>query len=391
MSKLLQIKAQYGIVGQDRSLDHALRTALQVSPTDVSVLIYGESGTGKEVFSKIIHQNSKRKHNRFIAVNCGAIPEGTIDSELFGHEKGAFTGAIEARKGYFEVAHKGTLFLDEIAEMPLATQARLLRVLESGEFIRVGSSSVQRTDVRVVAATNLPLQEQVAKHKFRQDLYYRLNTISVKIPALRARKDDIGLLFAKFAADFSDRYGSAPLVLSEEGLGLLSQYHFPGNIRELRNVVEQISLLEAPDSGLLTADRLASYLPREGAYALAAQDGAGLESDRALWNRIALGVERTQRLLLELLGAQSVGTSSSARPLRGSGPLELTSGALPSGDLGAEDAIGTEAQALTSMEEMEKGMIQKALRQTGYKRKEAADLLKISERTLYRKIREYDL
>jgi transcriptional regulator with PAS, ATPase and Fis domain len=239
-----KVKQRFGIIGNSMQLNQAIDVALQVAPTDISVFVYGESGTGKENIPKIIHQNSKRKHSNYIAVNCGAIPEGTIDSELVGHEKGAFTGAHESRKGYFEVANEGTIFLDEVAELPLSTQVRLLRVLESGEFMKVGSSKIQRTDVRIVAATNVNVQEALRKGKFREDLFYRLNTISIQIPSLRNRKEDICLLFKKFASDFADKYNTPPIRLSENAMDLLSNYPWPGNIRQLKNFVAQISVIE---------------------------------------------------------------------------------------------------------------------------------------------------
>src|SRR6476660_2495469 len=253
------IKSRFVIMGNSPALNHALDVAIQVSATDLSVLIAGESGVGKEIFSHIIHALSARKHNPFIAVNCGAIPEGTIDSELFGHEKGAFTGAVDSRKGYFETVNGGTIFLDEIAEMPLGTQARLLRVLETGEFIRVGSSKVQRTDVRVIAASNKDLLESVHNGKFRQDLYYRLNTVPIRVPALKDRKDDIILLFRKFAVDFAEKYKAAPVQLDEDAKNLLINYSWPGNVRELKNIAEQISVL-AQDK-LVNATELQKFLP----------------------------------------------------------------------------------------------------------------------------------
>src|SRR6187455_844356 len=252
------IKNRFGIIGNSPALNHALNVAVQVAATDLSVLINGESGVGKEVFSQIIHSLSARKHNPFIAVNCGAIPEGTIDSELFGHEKGSFTGALDARKGYFESVNGGTIFLDEIGEMPLGTQARLLRMLETGEYIRVGSSKVQKTDVRVIAATNKDLLESTQTGKFREDLYYRLNTVPIRVPSLRDRKEDIPLLFRKFAADFSDRYKGAPIQLEEDAKTLLMNYPWPGNVRELKNIAEQISVLSENKS--ITANELNKYL-----------------------------------------------------------------------------------------------------------------------------------
>src|ERR1700753_1093542 len=255
------IKNRFGIIGNSPALNHALNTAVQVANTDLSVLIVGESGVGKEVFSMIIHALSPRKHNPFIAVNCGAIPEGTIDSELFGHEKGSFTGAVDSRKGYFETVNGGTIFLDEIGEMPLGTQARLLRVLEAGEFIRVGSSKVQKTDVRVIAATNKDLLELTEKNKFREDLYYRLSTVPIRVPALRDRKEDIPLLFRKFAVDFAERHKIGPVQLDEEAKNLLINYSWPGNVRELKNIAEQVSVLSTQP--LITASELRKFLPEK--------------------------------------------------------------------------------------------------------------------------------
>ena len=260
LDKIKSIKQKFGIVGNSNALNHAIQVAIQVAPTDMTVLINGESGTGKESFSKIIHSMSKRKHGEFIAVNCGAIPEGTIDSELFGHEKGSFTGANEARKGYFEVTDGGTIFLDEIGEMPLSTQSRLLRILENGEFIKVGSSKVQKTNVRIIAATNVKLKEAVDKRKFREDLYYRLNTVPIIVPPLRDRGEDISLLFRKFASDFSDTNNIEPVRLDDESKDLLRKYMFPGNIRELKNLTEQISILEIERN--ITPEVLDKYLPK---------------------------------------------------------------------------------------------------------------------------------
>lgn len=261
-SDIQSIKNRFGIIGNAHLLNHAVRVAIQVAPTDMTVLITGESGSGKESFSKIIHQLSPRKHGQFIAINCGSIPEGTIDSELFGHEKGSFTGAHEARKGYFEVTNGGTIFLDEIGEMPLGTQARLLRVLENGEFIKVGSSKVLKTDVRVVGATNVNLLNKVEQSKFREDLYYRLSTVPIYVPPLRERGKDIELLFRKFATDFSEKYKVKPIALTDDAKELLIKYRFPGNIRQLKNIVEQISVL-SPDQKEINGSILATYLPKE--------------------------------------------------------------------------------------------------------------------------------
>jgi transcriptional regulator with PAS, ATPase and Fis domain len=261
-SEIQSVKLRFGIIGNAPQLNNAVRVAMQVAPTDMSVLITGESGSGKESFSKIIHNLSSRKHGQFIAINCGSIPEGTIDSELFGHEKGSFTGAHEARKGYFEVSNGGTIFLDEIGEMPLGTQARLLRVLENGEFIKVGSSKVLKTDVRVVAATNVNLLSKVEQGRFREDLYYRLNTVPIYVPPLRERGRDIELLFRKFATDFAERYKVKPILLSEEAKSILLKYRFPGNIRQLKNLVDQISVL-SPEAKEIGATDLSYYLPQE--------------------------------------------------------------------------------------------------------------------------------
>src|SRR3954464_8326730 len=275
---LQSIKNRFGIIGNSPALNYALQVAVQVSNTDLTVLIAGESGVGKEAFSQIIHSLSARKHNPFIAINCGAIPEGTIDSELFGHEKGSFTGASETRKGYFEVTDGGTIFLDEIGEMPLGTQARLLRVLENGEFIKVGSSKVQKTDVRVVAATNIDLMSNVEEGKFREDLYYRLSTVPIYVPPLRERGKDIELLFRKFATDFSEKYKVKPIALTEEAKEVLLKYRFPGNIRQLKNLVEQISVLSADEKDI-SADVLRNYLPKEQSLPALYNSGPGKDNN----------------------------------------------------------------------------------------------------------------
>ena len=273
MIKHQDIKQRFGIIGNSNKLDRAINTALQIAPTDISVLITGESGVGKEAMPKIIHYNSQRKHNKYIAVNCGAIPEGTIDSELFGHEKGAFTGASDNRKGYFEVADGGTIFLDEVGELPLSTQVRLLRVLESGEFMKVGSSDVKKVDIRIIAATNINIENAIQKGKFREDLFYRLNTINIKMPSLRERLEDIHLLFRKFAADFADRYHIPPIRLDEEAVDLLQNYSWPGNIRQLKNVAEQISAVEQDRS--ISKETLSSYIPKQNTTPVLFKDAKG--------------------------------------------------------------------------------------------------------------------
>src|SRR5689334_17253993 len=277
-AELQNIKQRFGIIGDAPMLNHAVRVAMQVAPTDMSVLITGESGVGKEIFSKIIHFLSPRKHGPFTAINCGSIPEGTIDSELFGHEKGSFTGAHEARKGYFEVTNGGTIFLDEIGEMPLGTQARLLRVLEYGEFIKVGSSKVLKTDVRVVAATNVNLLNKVSEGRFREDLYYRLNSVPIYVPPLRERGKDVELLFRKFATDFAEKYKVKPIALTEEAKSVLLKYRFPGNIRQLKNLVEQISVLST-DNKEVNAEVLQRYLPRENSLPALIKGGASPDKD----------------------------------------------------------------------------------------------------------------
>ncbi|OWP62081.1 sigma-54-dependent Fis family transcriptional regulator [Hymenobacter amundsenii] len=435
-SEIQSIKQRFGIIGNAPSLNYAIQVAAQVAPTDMTVLITGESGSGKESFSKIIHALSPRKHGQFIAINCGAIPEGTIDSELFGHEKGSFTGAQEARKGYFEVTNGGTIFLDEIGEMPLGTQARLLRVLENGEFIRVGSSKVQKTDVRVVAATNVNLLDAVREGRFREDLYYRLNTVPITVPPLRDRGDDIYLLFRKFSTDFSDRYRVKPISLTPEAVQELQRFRFPGNIRQLKNVAEQMSVLETDRE--VDARRLRGYLPADQASRLpmlvhaagTATDGAGNNySERDLLYKVLFDMRRDmtdlKKLVLDLAGGQRPtetqellrqnshlfsGNSMAVAPYEGpNGRTMRTEGGsndyiLHSRDLHAEDTTDyeeepqrvedipheTEEETL-SLEAKEKEMIIKALKKHNNKRKYAAHDLGISERTLYRKLKQYDL
>jgi transcriptional regulator with PAS, ATPase and Fis domain len=435
--EIQSIKQRFGIIGNAPALNYAIQVAAQVAPTDMTVLITGESGSGKESFSKIIHALSPRKHGQFIAINCGAIPEGTIDSELFGHEKGAFTGANEARKGYFEVTDGGTIFLDEIAEMPLGTQARLLRVLENGEFIRVGSSKVQKTDVRVVAATNVNLLDRVQAGKFREDLYYRLNTVPITVPPLRDRGDDIYLLFRKFTADFSEKHRVKPISLTPDAVRLLNRFRFPGNIRQLKNLAEQISVLEIDRE--VDATRLATYLPATQTSQLPAllpgHGGPGGDfgsySERDILYRLLFDMRRDmtdlKKVVLELasgsgprpadaqellrqnshlftnLGESSPypGPDSPADPSGyllppGTGPLRVDVASPASytdedEDTQTEDISHETEEETLSLDAIEKEMILKALRKHHNKRKYAAQDLGISERTLYRKLKQYDL
>lgn len=406
---LQDIKNRFGIIGNSPLLDRALEIAVQVGPTDMSVLITGESGVGKEVFSKIIHHCSPRKHNNFIAVNCGAIPEGTIDSELFGHEKGAFTGASEARKGYFEVADGGTIFLDEVAELPPGTQVRLLRVLESGEFMRVGSSKVQKTDVRVVAATNVNMPAAVEKGKFREDLYYRLNTVPIRIPALRDRKEDIHLLFRKFAADFAQKYRIPPVRLTEDAVRILENYRWPGNIRQLKNTAEQISILEKERE--INGETLLNYLPdyRERNLPVlvpSADSFSAEESEKEMIYKLLFEMRRDINDLKALVGgiikggvaagAHDTGTLSRlfGTPASEIHPMAQPAFAAPYGSHAPhleEHHPHEEVEESLSLSEQEKELIEKALVKHHGKRKYAARELGISERTLYRKIKEYGI
>lgn len=390
---LQAIKNRFGIIGNSPALNNALSIAIQVAPTDLSALISGESGVGKEVFSHIIHQLSARKHNPFIAVNCGAIPEGTIDSELFGHEKGSFTGAHEARKGYFETVNGGTIFLDEISELPHGTQARLLRVLESQEFIRVGSSKVQKTDVRVVAATNVNLLDRVQAGRFREDLYYRLNTVPIKVPPLRERKEDISMLFRKFCLDFADKYKASPVVLDEEAKELLTNYSWPGNVRELKNMAEQISVL-AKDK-VVTAAELREFLPANQQNVLPALTGTtfnGVEfSEREILYKVLFDmrndvnelkkivyglVPADQMQRMNFIPAEHNGTVTQ----QSENPMVIDSSSAP-----------IEVEESLSLANSEKELIKKALTKYRGRRKNAARELGISERTLYRKIKEYNI
>ncbi len=402
------IKQRFGIIGNSHLLDHAIDTARQVAPTDITVLITGESGTGKESFPQIIHQLSARKHGPYIAVNCGAIPEGTIDSELFGHEKGAFTGAHEARKGYFEVVSGGTIFLDEVAELPMLTQVRLLRVLETGEFIKVGSSKVLKTDVRVVTATNVNIPEAIRSGKFREDLYYRLNTVPINVPPLRERKEDIHLLFRKFAGDFAERYKMPTVVLQPEAMNLMTEYRWPGNVRQLKNVTEQLSILERQKN--ITADILLKYLPQETLNrlpVLVKDEHKGSDfSERELLYKVLFDMKKDiadmKKLVLELISSEGVSGSFAENNAKILDKLyqEVNSGVSitqpsisiqPKGSVSKVDPHEELGEELLSLAAKEKEIIARAIEKHRGKRKYAAKELGISERTLYRKIKEYDI
>jgi transcriptional regulator with PAS, ATPase and Fis domain len=404
------IKNRFGIIGNSPLLNRAIDIARQVAPTDISVLITGESGSGKEVFSHIIHQLSARKHGPFIAVNCGAIPEGTIDSELFGHEKGSFTGAHEARKGYFEVVNGGTIFLDEVAELPLGTQARLLRVLETGEYLRVGSSKVQKTDVRVVAATNVNVFDAVQNGKFREDLYYRLNTVPLKIPALRERKEDIHLIFRKFISDFTAKYRSPSVQLDTEAQQMLSNYSWPGNVRQLKNVAEQIAVLEKDRN--LTAQNLSHYIPKESANLPMRinQDKKEDFSERDILYKVLFDMKRDmvelKKLVAEIIQNGGDTAAIAANPqlihqLYSDVELSAQQAPAPIVTIHHPDNDNKnnfdyshhteEVEESLSLIEKESDLIKKALKKHKGKRKLAAQELGISERTLYRKIKELDL
>ena len=408
MADIQSIKNRFGIIGNAAELNYALQVAVQVANTDLTVLIFGESGVGKEAFSMIIHSLSARKHNPFIAVNCGAIPEGTIDSELFGHEKGSFTGAVDSRKGYFETVNGGTIFLDEIAELPLGTQARLLRVLETGEYIRVGSSKVQKTDVRVIAATNKDLLESVNNGKFRQDLYYRLNTVPIRVPALKDRKEDVILLFRKFAVDFAEKYKAVPVQLDDDAKNLLINYSWPGNVRELKNIAEQISVLTQDKQ--VHARELAKYLPEHvnRLPVLAHTNGQGgqeFSNEREILYKLFFDMKKDvtelKRMFLEVLQnpnlvaqnpnlmnqLQELKTSELIQPLN----QQVLQPAQPV--LMHNDGIHEHEEVEESLNIMDKEreLIVKALKKHRGKRKDAALDLGISERTLYRKLKEYDI
>ena len=398
------IKNRFGIIGSSPLLERSIDIAMQVAPTDLSVLITGESGTGKEVFPQIIHQLSVRKHGQYIAVNCGAIPEGTIDSELFGHEKGSFTGAHEARKGYFEVANGGTIFLDEVAEMPMATQARLLRVLESGEFIKVGSSKVLKTNVRVIAATNVNVMAAIEKGKFREDLYYRLNTVPINIPPLRDRKSDIHLIFRKFAADFASKYRMPPIKLTDEAELMLTNYYWQGNVRQLKNITEQISVIEK--SREINADILRTYLPQQQMSRLPmVLKGENTEfSERDLLYKVLFEMKKDltdlKKVVVDLI-ENNEGIHHSTLPeneqlvknlLKDVATVDNTIKLAYSPETNEEihEHQVVEEHPL-SLQDLEVDMIKKALSKHNGKRKAAAGELGISERTLYRKINDYKL
>jgi hypothetical protein len=435
-TELQSVKNRFGIIGNAPALNHALSVAIQVAPTDLTVLINGESGSGKESFSKVIHALSSRKHGPFIAINCGAIPEGTIDSELFGHVKGSFTGAIDDRKGYFETTSAGTIFLDEIAEMPIGTQARLLRVLENGEFIPVGSSKVKKTDVRVVAATNVNLLEAIERGRFREDLYYRLNTVPLIVPALRERGYDIELLFRKFSTDFAEKNHIRPIELTENASQMLMNFRFPGNIRQLKNIAEQITILEF--ERLVSAEILTKYLPREQSSRLPTLlkglNGGNDSnySERDLLYKVLFDMRKDmtdlKKLVLSLMqGGQSGGVSINAdimqqhqglfedinqedsvalmpptvynppqqtnypsyQPVDNQNIIKIDS--IQGDRIDVEDISHETEENSYSLEKQEKEMIVRALKKNNFKRRYAALDLGISERTLYRKIKQYDI
>ena len=404
------IKRRFEIIGYSPDLERAIEVATQVAPTDLTVLITGESGVGKEVFPKIIHTLSSRKHGQYIAVNCGAIPEGTIDSELFGHEKGSFTGAHEARKGYFEVADGGTIFLDEVAELPLATQVRLLRVLETKEFLKVGSSKVQKTNVRVVAATNIELQEAVRRGKFRQDLYYRLNTVPIHIPPLRARKSDILLLFKKFALDFSERYRMPPIRLEEPAQQLLENYPWAGNVRQLKNITEQISILE--QERLITYETLKKYLPETHHHEHLPvlyhghDNESSAMSERDLLYKILFDMRRDINELKHVVAgfnpdnktviSDNINVAKNIIQHPDPGYLMVSPQRYDVNSIHYTDddepiAVSEVSEEPLALKIQEKELIEKALQRHHGKRKPAADELGVSERTLYRKIKDYNI
>ena len=383
-----QVKQRFGIIGNSPQLNRAIDISLQVAPTDISVFVSGESGTGKENIPKIIHQNSKRKHNNYIAVNCGAIPEGTIDSELFGHEKGAFTGAHDSRKGYFEVADGGTLFLDEVAELPLSTQVRLLRVLESGEFMKVGSSKSIKTNVRVIAATNVNIPTAISEGKFREDLYYRLNTISIFIPALRDRKEDISLLFRKFASDFAEQYNSPSIRLDEAAINIITNYNWPGNIRQLKNFVAQLSVIETERN--ISASTILNSLPenrnKNNSPILFEDKNKAELSEREILYKVLFDMKRDltelKKITFDLMNNNNGVKTDFFNEINEKNTSNIT----PNNEERIIDVAAT-----ISLAGQEKNLIKQSLEKHKGKRKLAAAELGISERTLYRKIKEFKL
>ena len=401
VEEIQRMKQRFRIIGNSPELNRAIDVAIQVAPTDLTVLITGESGAGKDVFPRIIHENSLRKTKKYLAVNCGAIPEGTIDSELFGHVKGAFTNAISDRKGYFADADGGTIFLDEVAELPLATQARLLRVLESGEFIRVGSSTVEKTNVRIVAATNVDLQRAIEQGRFREDLFYRLSTIPIKVPSLRERGSDVLLLFRKFAADCAEKYRMPAIQLSDDAKQMLLTYHWPGNVRQLKNITEQISIMAT--QRVITADMLQEYLPDRRTSMLPMLAGGqrqenSFENEREILYKVLFDMRRDITDLKAQVNSMSQNQQSVQQPVSIFTPDEGTTTVnVPAGSRKSaqedDDIQDTEVyvEETLSLDEVEKDMIKRALAKHGGKRRGAAADLNISERTLYRKIKEYNL
>ena len=426
MESIQAVKQRFGIIGDDQRLNRAIEKAIQVAPTDISVLVTGESGVGKESIPKIIHSLSHRKHGKYIAVNCGAIPEGTIDSELFGHEKGAFTGATQTRSGYFEVADGGTIFLDEVGELPLPTQVRLLRVLENGEFIKVGSSKVQKSDVRIIAATNINMQESIKKERFREDLYYRLSTVEINLPPLRDRKDDIHLLFRKFASDFALKYKMPTIKLQDEAVDLLQKYRWGGNIRQLRNIAEQISVLE--QDRIIGPERLKEYLPNIGSNLPAVIADKKKESDFSNEREILYKVlfdmksdltdlkkltlklmesgntqkvqDENESLIQKIYGNNEEGEDIDAEELDALSNENLEVLQIPQNSPNSElnrekdkyyFAEEIQEEETLSLQDKELELIKKSLERHNGKRKAAAEELGISERTLYRKIKQYNL
>lgn len=416
MESVQNIKQRFEIIGNDYKLNRAIEKAIMVAPTDISVLVTGESGVGKEAIPKIIHALSHRKHGKYIAVNCGAIPEGTIDSELFGHEKGSFTGATSTREGYFEVANGGTIFLDEVGELPLTTQVRLLRVLENGEFLKVGSSQVQKTNVRIVAATNVNMRDAIAKGKFREDLFYRLSTVDIHLPPLRDRHEDIHLLFRKFAADFAHKYKMPAIRLEDNAVDLLLKYRWSGNIRQLRNIAEQISILETQRN--INKETLENYLPFEGNHLPSVVDKKTIDSDlgseRELLYKIIFDmkneINELKKITFEVLQQENISIPKSSEKdfsslfpsksehsfNRVENPEIIIEKTNKSEVLNEEDedywlAETVEEEETLRLDQKEIELIKKALERNKGKRKAAADELGISERTLYRKIKQFDL